>query len=463
MDLYGRLLGNVLYPGWERLRGRDPHSVGRLLARTQYATPDELADLQSGYLRRLVRHAHRHTVYYRGQWDAAGIAPASIRDVRDLARLPVLDKAAARASDVDRLASAPPYPTVVKHTSGSTGAPLTVRYNAESRVWRDATRWRGYGWAGYQPGMKAFHYWGVLATPTTGWRKWKAELDHALRRDHYVDCGKRGVDDLERAVAALRAVGPEVMLAYTQGAAALARHVNRTGARTWGDLPVICGAERLWPHDREEMVKAFGPGIFESYGCREVMLIGHECDRHDGLHVSAETMIVEILVREGDGWRNAQPGEIGEVAVTDLHNLAHPLIRYVGGDRAMMRSPEPCACGRTLPRIGPIDGRVTDTLRDGSGKPVNGLLFSILFVSLDNEAREFQIVQRASGELVVRVVMTRPGTTISDHLDQMTREFLSKYLPGIPWRWEYLDAIPTSAAGKHHIVVVEPPAPSTAS
>jgi hypothetical protein len=115
--------------------------------------------------------------------------------------------------------------------------------------------------------------------------------------------------------------------------------------------------------------------------------------------------------------------------VTDLHNLAHPLIRYVGGDRAMMRSPEPCACGRTLPRIGPIDGRVTDTLRDGAGKPVNGLLFSILFVSLEDEAREFQIVQRASGELVVRVVMTRPARR-SRHLDQMTGEFLASTCRG---------------------------------
>jgi phenylacetate-CoA ligase len=199
------------------------------------------------------------------------------------------------------------------------------------------------------------------------------------------------------------------MLAYTQGAAALARHVNRTNARTWDDLPVICGAERLWPSDRDQMVKAFGPGIFESYGCREVMLIGHECDRHDGLHLSMETMIVEVLVREAGGMRAARPGEIGEVAVTDLHNLSHPLIRYIGGDRAVMRAPEPCACGRTLPRIGPIDGRVTDTLRDGAGQPVNGLLFSILFVSLEDEAREFQIVQRASGDLVVRVVMTTPG------------------------------------------------------
>src|SRR5205085_8745738 len=96
-----------------------------------------------------------------------------------------------------------------------------------------------------------------------------------------------------------------------------------------------------------------------------------------------ETMIVELVVREKDGTtRAARPGETGEVVITDLHNLAQPLIRYVGGDSAVARPAVPCKCGRTLPRIGPIEGRVTDTLRDGRGNPVNGLLFSILFVSV---------------------------------------------------------------------------------
>lgn len=456
MDLYGRVLSTALFPAWERLRGRETHSLGRMLAETQYASAAELADLQSGLLRRLVRHAYRHTPYYRERWDAAGLRPDDLRDVRDLAKLPLLEKADARAHDEARIATAPPFATVVKTTSGSTGTPMVVRYNSESRVWRDATRWRGYGWAGYRPGMKAFHYWGVLATPATGWKKWKVELDHALRRDHYFDCTPRGEADLERAVAAIRRIQPEVMLAYAQGAAILARHINRTGARTWGDFPVICGAERLWPSDRDEMVKAFGPGVVESYGCREVMLIGHECERHDGLHLSMETMITELLVRQPDGTvRPARPGEVGEVAHTDLHNLAQPLIRYLSGDRATMRPLDTCACGRTLPRVGPVDGRVSDTLHDGRGNPVNGLIFSILFVSLTEEAREFQIVQRKTGDIAIRVVMLTPGARVTPALDKISDTFLQKYLPGIRYTWDYVDAITAGAAGKRHIVMVE--------
>ena len=56
--------------------------------------------------------------------------------------------------------------------------------------------------------------------------------------------------------------------------------------------------------------------------------------------------------------------------------------------------------------------------------------------------------------------MATPGARISPHLDRITGEFVGKYLPGIRWSWDYVDAIPASAGGKRHIVVVEPrPAP----
>ena len=44
------------------------------------------------------------------------------------------------------------------------------------------------------------------------------------------------------------------------------------------------------------LVEAFGPEIFETYGSREVMLMASECDAHDGMHLSMENLVVEVLV-----------------------------------------------------------------------------------------------------------------------------------------------------------------------
>src|SRR6185503_16324365 len=142
------------------------------------------------------RHAYQHTAYYREVMDELGVRPEDIESVADLHKLPLLDRDTVRATMDSRLAGGPFGPLITKSTSGTTGEPVVVKYNAESRHWRDATRWRGYGWGGYRIGMRAFHYWG-FGPPNPNWllRK-KSQLDHFVKRDLYVDCTPRGEEAL---------------------------------------------------------------------------------------------------------------------------------------------------------------------------------------------------------------------------------------------------------------------------
>ncbi len=453
-DLYGSLLSKALFPAFEAARGRPTIPLLHYLHGTERWSTDALHDLQLGLLRRLLRHAYQHTAHYRDVMDAHDIRPEDIDSVADLRRLPLLDKETVRATMNARLSAAPPHATITKSTSGTTGEPVVVKYNAESRHWRDATRWRGYGWGGYRIGMRAMHYWGAGPPAKSWFKRQKVALDHALKRDLYVDSTPRGESALAAAVAQLRRFQPDVMVAYAAGAAALARYINDQKLRDWKPIPVLVGAERLWPHDREAIETAFGPA-FETYGAREVMMIGSECEIHDGLHVSMETMIVEVIVRASDGsTRAARPGETGEVVITDLHNLACPMIRYVNGDLAVAHGESICACGRTLERIGPVEGRTTETLRDGRGNAVSGLVFNILFGVMDQVAKHFQVVQRLDGSIVMRIV-PQTGERLPDTNHHSIHAFADKYLPGAPFAIEYVTEIPLSAAGKRKVVVVE--------
>jgi phenylacetate-CoA ligase len=463
MDIYGRVLSGALFPAWESLRGRPTRHLLGYLEHTQWAGRDELHTLQSGLLRRLVRHAYRHTAFYRDWFDAAGVSPEDIRGPGDLARLPLLERGQARTSAAARETTAPPHIAVRKATSGTTGEPMLIAYNADSRHWRDAIRWRGYGWGGYRVGMRAFHFWGFGAEPPRSrFARAKIALDHHLRRDHYVDCTPRGDDYLAGVVAQLRAFRPDVIVTYSRAGAALADHVVRHGSRDWGTIPVLCGAERLWPHDRAILEQAFGPAVFETYGSREFMLIGSECDHHQGLHTSMENLIVEVIVRQPDGTiRSARAGEVGEVVVTDLHNLASPFLRYVIGDLATACEPGPCACGRGLSRIGPIQGRLTETLRDASGAPVSGLVFNILFVSLAEHARQFQAVQHPDGTITLKIVPSHRGAALPRIVHDLTRSFAGKYVPGIAVTIQAVDDIAPTASGKRQVVIVEGREPPT--
>ena len=449
-DPWGRLLTGVLVPGWQSLvRGRPTLRYLAELERTQYLPPSDLELIQSSALARLLRHAYQHVPYYRKCMDEWGVRPDDVRSAADLVKLPLLSRLDARAAGEERISVVPPLPTIRKSTSGTMGQPLSFGYEPDSDFWRQAVRLRGFAWAGYHPGLVSFHYWGAATARPPFWPRQKIRLDRALRREHYVNCTLRGEAEMRDAVATIRRARPKVMLCFAQAGGDLARFINAEGLRDWDTIPVICGAERLLAADREALERAFGPAVFETYGSREVMLMGAECEQHDGLHMSFENLVVEILV---DG-RPARPGEVGEVVITDLHNRGMPFIRYVNGDLATALAPAPCSCGRTLPRLGPVEGRVTETLVDGTGARVSGLVFNVMFASvLASSVTQFQAVQHVDRSITLRLV---PSATMNETALAEIRAICHKVLKGLEIRTEIVQEIPTTRSGKRQVVIVE--------
>jgi phenylacetate-CoA ligase len=454
-DLYGLAFQKVLYPCWESgLRRRPTLSHLDRLKRSEWCSLDELRGIQTGELRKLLTHAYDHSPYYRRAFAERALHPTDIRTIDDLGKLPLLTREAATDCFADRMSSAEPLPRIRKMTSGSTGRPLAFAYDVGSEYWRQAAKLRGYGWAGYRPGDRSLHFWGSIASvkaPTLK-KKIKGGLDHFMRREHFIDCTDHSEEALATVVRRLRGIRPEVIVCYAQAGAALARHIVDRKSRDWPDVAVISAAERLFPADRDVMTEAFGPGIFETYGSREVMLIAAECEAHRGLHVSMENLAVELIVRDGEAERPALPGELGEVVVTDLHNYGAPFIRYLNGDLAVAAPSERCDCGRALSRLQRVEGRETDTLRDVDGRPVGGMFFVVLFSVLADKVREFQVVQRKDRSIDMKLV---PGSQFDDSLLEMVKQNCGKAIPGVDLRMHVVPDIPVGAGGKSRVVVVE--------
>jgi phenylacetate-CoA ligase len=445
---YTALFDTLLWPAWERvIRRRETLNHLTYLEQSQWQEPEERQAEELRALVSLLSYAGRNVPYYRELFRARGFDPRGVKSRADLEELPFLTREIIRERYDDLIDPAHRGKNLKKGTSGSTGAPLKFEYSMASECWRQAVKVRGYGWAGYRPGRKTFYYWAAVSSaPPT----FKIRFDRALRRETFLDSMLQDEASRQLALDKLRRTRPEVIVCYTQSCAQFARWIVDRGVRDWDDVPVICGAEAVFGSDRRALAAAFGSEIFETYGSRETMLMAAECEAHSGMHLSEENLLIEI-VKDG---RRAAPGVTGDVAVTDLHNLGMPMIRYLNGDLAASADASRCPCGRGLARIERVDGRRADTMVDRDGNAVPGIVFHVLFSDARRElVKQFQAVQNAEGEVVLRVVRGRDFA--EDAFQSVTGRF-STYLRGLPFRVEFHDSIaPHRRSGKIQTIIVE--------
>jgi phenylacetate-CoA ligase len=137
----------------------------------------------------------------------------------------------------------------------------------------------------------------------------------------------------------------------------------------------------------------------------------------------AEGLYVEIVTPGGA----AKPGETGNILITDLLNPAMPLIRYRIGDMGSW-SKRSCPCGRKLPLLDEVAGRVTDFLVGADGRLVSGVFLATYVVAHRPSLGQVQIRQTRAGEVVYRVCQG-PGFDLGadrDYLQRATREHLGE-------------------------------------
>lgn len=455
-SLYGWTYRSILAPAWERHAQKRPtYDLLALLESTQWCSPEAIERLQIEKLRRLLLYAGAHIPYYRELFAKLRFDPRGIEAREDLAELPLLTREILVERRKDLIDPALHDKAILKAASGAGPKRLVLAFSQESDCWQEAAKLRAHRWAGLSLGLPIFHYWPDTHAGSSRLSRIKRRVDCGLRREEYVDPRDQSEEALHAAVARLRRMRPHLIVGYTQAMAYWARFITDYGLRDWDDIPVICGAEALLPNDRRAIAEAFGSQVYETYGARETMLIGAECGMHEGLHLSEENLLVEIRRAE----RAARPAETGEVVITDLHNYAMPLIRYQNGDMATVGPAGLCSCGRGLKRLERVDGRRADTLRGLGGIPIPGLMFNVLLGDPSREVlRQFQVVQKASGEVNLKVVKGRDFTE-SAFATSLARVY--SYLRGLPLTVEFLANIPPGPTGKRRTVIVESPAPFT--
>ena len=422
----------------------------------QWWSPADLAVRQREVLGRLLAHACRTVPFYRDAPAYAAALPpdgATPVDAEAWARLPILTRAALQdAGDTVNSVEVPAdhLPCAEATSSGSTGRPITVRLSRAFKLFFMAVTLRDHRWHGRDPsgtiavirvgprvppeGIRA-DAWGLPVHPiyqTGPMIRLSINTEVALQARQLVD------------------LDPDYLLTLPSNLVALAGHLRATGERLPRLREVRTLGEAVRPEVRQLCREVFGVAVADMYSAVEVGYIALQCPEHEHYHVQSEVTHVEVL---DDAGRPCGPGETGRVVVTPLHNFAAPLIRYEVGDYAEVG--EPCACGRGLPVITRVVGRVRNLLTKPTGERFMPV-FGESWIGVD-AIRQIQLVQHDLEHIQARIVGPRPLTAEEE------ATFTSKLqgLLGFPFRisFEYLERIDRTRDLKFEDVVSRVPPP----
>ena len=129
--------------------------------------------------------------------------------------------------------------------------------------------------------------------------------------------------------------------------------------------------------------------------------------------------------------------------MTSLHNFAMPMLRYAVGDLAEVG--EPCPCGRGLPVLKRILGRVRNMLVYPDGRRAWALMGDMYYSQIP-AIRQFQIVQKTLDDIEIKMVAERPLTGAEE--TQVRDWFHQRSGHGFTVAITYHDEIPRGPGGK---------------
>jgi phenylacetate-CoA ligase len=451
-DAYAWFLRAAVLPVGDALRRVPIGAVLRVLSETQWRTPAEIRAFQSEKLQRLVESAHAHVPYVREMMAARGLSPRDIRCADDLCKLPLMDKRIIRENWPERIThrGLPESHSLVMRTGGSTGEPLFFRISRASRAWDRASYYRCLAWCGVERAELVMTVWGRLIVAGRTPRVLRSAKERFVTRERILDAFTMNPESMRAFVRQMRRLGARLLRGYTSALVDLGRFVERERL----PLPPLAAlgttAEQVLPEQRRFLERVFGAPLFDQYGCAEVGGAAYECAHHAGLHVAAEHCVIEIV---DDAGAPLPPGRVGRIALTNLDNEVTPFLRYTNDDMAALL-PEPCPCGRGLPLLSPVTGRVSDMIYGVNGNRVHGEFFTHLLHELgwteSLPVREFQVEQSAADRLVFRVVSERaPSVAQRERLLLAIRHHLGE----MNVEYEQLASLPRSGSGKRRFTL----------
>ncbi len=393
-----------------------------------------MRDLQKTKLKELIKYSYENVPYYNEVFKRAGLRPTDISELEDLCKVPILKRQVLVNHSASLLSDRVSREQLVCwETSGTTSVPVKLYRSKLDVGWGIAGELRGYGWAGYEVGDRLALVWAVDVDRS---KSFGFRLRNSLKNSVLLNSSTLSETSMESFARKVERFKPDYIRGYATAMNVFACFVRNAHRRDLRPQAIFTSAATLFPHYRRNIEDVFKCKVYDYYATSEISHVAAQCGQHEGLHVTEENVIVEI-VKDGE---NAAPGETGKVLLTNLNSHSMPFIRYDIGDLGKIYQ-EGCSCGRSLRLMKPIGRKYEYFLNsDGSFTSLHDL--QTLFEDLPID--DFQIVQESLDDIVVRVVRRHSYT--EEHSSFILRHI--KFKGNARIRIKFVDKIPLEKGGK---------------
>ncbi|WP_250658254.1 phenylacetate--CoA ligase family protein [Alkalimarinus coralli] len=377
----------IFYPIWDVWDNSIKLKHVQQLEKSQWFGADSLKQKQWKSLKETVKYAYDYSPYYSALFKSLGITPDDIKTPEDYLKIPVTTKLDIRnnadsfiSTEYDR------QNLEVAKTGGSTGVSLNLYFDKVCQEKRNAAAMRSDRWAGWNMGDMRASLWGNPHLPKTFKQKVR---HHLLDRTIYLDTMALNDKSMGAFVTLWKTEKPKSIFGHAHSIYMFAKYVDSINNNTIRPQAIVATSMMLLDHERALIESVFKCKVTNRYGCEEVGLIGCECEQHEGMHLNTDHLYVEFLDDTNQPVSSGQPGRI---ILTDFNNKGMPLLRYQIEDVGIP-SDRVCKCGRGLPLMEGLQGRVADFLKGPDGTLVAGISLVERTLTLIKGLEQIQLVQ----------------------------------------------------------------------
>lgn len=315
----------------------------------------EIKKFQEQKLRELLTYLEAHSPFYQRLLRENNISIAEIQTLEDLQKIPTTTKNDIQQNNHDFFCITPDKIVDYSTTSGTLGDPVTFGLSdndLERLAYNEAI---SFACAGIKKGD-------VVQMITTIDKRFMAGLAYFLGlRKMGASVVRMGPGIPELQWDSIFRYHPKYLITVPSFLLKMIDYAEKHGIdyRNSSVYGAVCIGESIKNQDftdnilSQKIKEKWNIKLFSTYASTEMSTAFTECEQQIGGHQHPELIITEIL---DDEENPVKEGESGELTITTLGVEAIPLLRFKTGDMVKAHY-EPCPCGRTTMRLGPVVGR----------------------------------------------------------------------------------------------------------